>query len=100
MFCRVFGRSKRLEAKLNCLLQIYLKMEKTMSEILTKLDALKAQADAYTTDQGNKLAAAVAAARAAQKNDDKAASDAEMAEALAKIEEISKGLVTFSPSGN
>ena len=97
------ARSGWIEFKLDVLLQFMTQLEKTMSDnqsaILAKLDALKAQAETYTTDQGNRLAEAVAAARAAQAKDDKAASDAEMAEALAKIEEIGKGLVTFSPSG-
>jgi cysteinyl-tRNA synthetase len=79
-------------------------MEKTMADnnsmILSKLNALAAQVAQHTTDEGNKLAAAVAAARAAQQQEDKAAADAEMAAALAKIEEISRGLVEFSPSGN
>lgn len=75
-------------------------MTETKSAILTELADLKAKADAYTTDQGNKIAAAVAKARAAQQADDKAASDAEMAEALKMIEDIGNGLVTFSPSAN
>jgi hypothetical protein len=75
-------------------------MEILMSDILAKLDALKAQADAYTTEQGNKLAAAVAAARKAQQAEDAESAKAEMTAALAKIDEISKGLVEFSPSSN
>lgn len=71
-----------------------------MSDILDKLNALKAQADAYTTEQGNKLAAAVAAARKAQQAEDTESAKAEMAAALATIDEIGKGLVTFSPSAN
>jgi DNA uptake protein ComE-like DNA-binding protein len=79
-------------------------MEKTMSEntstLLAKLADLEAKADAYTTQQGKRLAEAVAAARKAQQAEDQESAKAEMAAALAKIDEIGKGLVTFSPSGN
>ncbi len=70
------------------------------SKILARLEALQAQVTEHTTNEGNKLAEAVAAARAAQQKEDKAASDAELADALAKIDEISKGLIEFSPSQN
>ena len=96
---KLAGRSRRCTHLLLAIQDQLTRMEMTMSDILARLDALKAQAETYTTDQGKRLAEAVAAARAAQAKDDKAASDAEMAEALAKIEEIGKGLVTFSPSG-
>lgn len=98
------GRSRRLEALLQAQSRQLTRMEMTMSDtkstLLAKLEALQAQVDQYTTDRGNELAVAVAAARAAQQKEDKAASDAELADALAKIDEIGKGLVTFTPSGN
>jgi hypothetical protein len=100
----VAGRTLRMERHLSLILIILDKMERTMSDtksaLLAKLEALQAQVNEYTTNEGNRLAEAVAAARAAQQKEDKAAADAELADALAKIEEIGKGLVTFSPSGN
>jgi predicted nucleic acid-binding Zn-ribbon protein len=94
------GRSRRMEHELYRQSDQLTRMEKTMSDLLAKLEALKAQVNDYTTNQGNRLAEAVAAARAAQQKEDKAASDAELADALSKIDEIGKGLVTFTPSGN
>lgn len=98
------GRSRRMEHQLYRVSDQLTRMEKIMSDtksaLLAKLEALEAQVNQYTTDRGNELAAAVAAARAAQQKEDKAASDAELADALAKIDEIGKGLVTFTPSGN
>jgi hypothetical protein len=100
----VAGRIQRMERHLSLILILLDRMEKTMSdtksELLAKLEALQAQVAEHTTNEGNKLAEAVAAARAAQQQEDKAASDAELSAALAKIDEISKGLIEFSPSGN
>jgi hypothetical protein len=98
------GRSRRVEQKLDALLDLNRRMETTMADndsaLLAKLNDLEAKVNAYTTDQGNKIAAAVAAARAAQKQEDQASAAAEMEAALAKIDDIGKGLVTFTPSGN
>jgi replication initiation and membrane attachment protein DnaB len=101
---KFWGRLRRIEHKLDRLFELVQYLENTMADndsvILSKLNALAAQVAQHTTDEGNKLAAAVAAARAAQQKEDKAAADAEMAAALTKIDEISRGLVEFSPSGN
>jgi len=75
-------------------------MAETKSDLLAKLKELHAQVDQYTTEQGNRIAEAVAAARAAQQKDDQAAAQQERDAALAEIEDIGKGLVTFSTSGN
>lgn len=98
------GRSWRMELMLQAqsrqLTRMEMKMAESNSKILARLEALQAQVTEHTTNEGNKLAEAVAAARAAQKTEDKAASDAELEAALAKIDEISKGLVEFNPSQN
>lgn len=97
---KIAGRSRRSEHMLHAIRVQLTRVENIVSDILAKLEALKSQADAFTTDQGKRIAEAVAAARAAQASEDKAAASAEMEAALAKIDEISKALVTFTPSGN
>jgi hypothetical protein len=91
------GQANALERRISRLEQA---MSDTKSQILAKLEALQKQVNDYTTNEGNRLAEAVAAARAAQQKEDKAASDADLSDALAKIDEIGKGLVTFQASGN
>lgn len=75
-------------------------MAESNSKILARLEALQAQVAEHTTNEGNKLAEAVAAARKAQQAEDQESARAELEAALAKIDEISRGLVAFDPSGN
>jgi hypothetical protein len=91
------GRFRALERRVNQLEQI---MSDTKSELLARLESLEAKVNQYTTDRGNEIAAAVAAAREAQKSEDQAAAQADLEAALAKIDEIGNGLVTFQASGN
>jgi DNA uptake protein ComE-like DNA-binding protein len=101
---KIAGRCRRGNDTLRAIQAQLTRMEHTMPEntstLLAKLADLEAKADAYTTQQGKRLADAVAAARKAQQAEDQESAKAEMAAALAKINEIGKGLVTFSPSGN
>lgn len=91
------GRFRALERRVN---QLEHMMSDTKSQLLARLEALEAQVNDYTTNEGNRIAEAVAAARSAQQSEDKAAAQADLDAALAKIDEIGKGLVSFSPSGN
>lgn len=99
-FARLICGRRSVAQKLDVILTNQTNLETMMSDILDKLNALKAQADEYTTTQGKRLVDAVAAARKAQQAEDAESAKAEMAAALAKIDEISKGLVEFSPSAN
>ncbi|MCJ2019591.1 hypothetical protein MKK84_19495 [Methylobacterium sp. E-065] len=105
------GRSRRMELKLDRLLIITERMEQTMAEndstILAELEKLKTSVNDRTTKLGEQLAAAhadlasaEAKGRAAQKTEDEEAAAADKAAALAKIKEISDGLVAFQASGN
>ena len=98
--CDRRDRSRLMDRKIDRLLTLTLRQEKTMSDILDRLEALKTQVAEHTTAEGNKLAEAVAAARKAQQAEDQESARAELEAALAKIDEISKGLIEFSPSGN
>jgi hypothetical protein len=93
-------RPGRFHALARRVQQLEITMSETKSELLARLEALEAKVNDYTTNEGNRLAEAVAAARAAQQKDDQAAAQADLDAALSKIDEIGRGLVQFSPSGN
>jgi hypothetical protein len=107
----VAGRTLRMERHLSLIFIILDKMERTMSDtksaLLAKLEQLQVQVNAWTTQKGEELAEAhkaladaEARGRAAQKAEDEQAAEADKQAALAKISEISDGLIQFTASGN
>lgn len=105
------GRSARMERELYRQSVKLNRMEMMMAEndsaIVARLERLQQEVAAWTTKKGQELAearaalaTAEAAGRAAQKKEDQDAAEADRQAALAKIEQISSGLIEFTPSGN
>lgn len=97
---RLCGRSQRIERELAAVRTQLTRMETKMSDLLDKINSLKAAVDAERKSHAADIAAAVEKAKAAWESDDAA----EHAAALAGLDEITKSLSepapAFSPSAN
>lgn len=108
---RIAGRSSQYEQMRVLILSEFHRMEMKMAEnaneVLAQLEALRTQVNNRTTELGQALAKAhqdladaEARGRAAQSAEDKQVAEADKQAQLAKIKEISDGLVAFEASGN
>jgi hypothetical protein len=105
------GRSRRLEQKLDLVIENQTRQERMMADndsaVLERLTQLQQEVATWTTQKGQELAdarkalaTAIADGRAAQAREDTEKAAAAREAALAKIEEISGSLIQFQPSGN
>jgi hypothetical protein len=103
----VLRRGRRIEGKLDRLLELSLQELMMSDEVTARLEQLQAQVNAWTTQRGQELAQAKkdladaeTRGRAAQAKEDQEQAAADKKAALDKIEEIANGLVEFQASGN